>query len=69
MLAAEESARFFEPVTDNADAAMRASRRQRVDRAFEAVEDMGPTVVHYLKSLVVVVPSGFADCHNTTPPS
>ena len=38
MLAAEESPFLLEPVADDADAAILAFRRQRMDRTFEAVE-------------------------------
>ena len=41
MLAAKEGALLLEAVTDNPDAAMRAGRRQCMDRAFEAVERVG----------------------------
>ena len=40
MVAAEERAVLLEAVPDDADAAMVASRRQRVDGAFKAVERM-----------------------------
>ena len=65
MLAAEESVRLLEAVTDDANAAMRARRCQRMDRTFEAVKDVGLTIVNDLKGLVVIVPTGFADCHDT----
>ena len=55
VLAAEERAVLFESVTDDADAAVLAGRRQRVDRAFEAVEGVGGAVHAYLKRLVVIV--------------
>src|SRR5215831_6502316 len=41
MLAAEEGAVLFESVADDADAAVLAGRRQRMDRALEAVEGVG----------------------------
>lgn len=68
MLAAEEGALLLEAVTDDTDAAMRAGRRQRMDRAFEAVEGVGLAALDHLKRLVVIVPAGFADCHDTTSP-
>src|SRR5215510_13856502 len=43
--------------------AVLAARRQRVDRAFEAVEGVGGTVHADLKCLVVVVSAGFASGH------
>jgi len=67
MLAAEEGSCLLEAVTNNANAAMCACRRQSMDRALEAVEDMGCTVLNHLKRLVVVVPTGFADRHDASP--
>jgi hypothetical protein len=64
MLAAKEGSRLLKAVPDNASAAMRARRGQRLDRAFEAVKGVGLTAVNYLKGLVVIVPAGFADCHD-----
>ena len=66
MLAAEECTRLLEAVADDAGSAMRAHRGECVDRAFEAIKDVGLTVVNYLKRLVVIVPTGFADCHGAT---
>jgi hypothetical protein len=45
---------------------MRAHRGERVDRTFEAIEDVCLTVVNHLKRLVVIVPTGFATA--MTPP-
>src|SRR5262249_24465380 len=64
MLAAKEGTVLLEPVADDADAAVLAGRRQRVDRAFEAVEGVGGTVHADLKCLVVVVSAGFASGHD-----
>ena len=66
MLAAEEGALPLEAVTDNADAAVRAGGRQRMDRAFEAVVGVSFAAQNHLKRLVVIVPAGFADCHDAT---
>src|SRR5262249_29457899 len=63
MLAAEESAFLFEPMADDVDAAVLAGRRQRVDRALEAVEGVGRAVHAHLEGLVVVVAAGFASGH------
>lgn len=65
MFAAEEGARLLEAVTDDAGPAMRARRCQRMDRAFEAVKDVRLTIVNHLKGLVVIIPAGFADCHDS----
>src|SRR5262245_18582421 len=64
VLAAEEGAVLLEPVADDADAAVLAGRRQRMDRAFEAVEGVGGTVHADLKRLVVVVSAGFTSRHD-----
>src|SRR5215475_3159963 len=64
MLAAEEGAVLLEPVADDADAAVLAGRRQRVDRAFETVEGVGGAVHADLKRLVVVVSAGFTSRHD-----
>src|SRR5215472_8312252 len=64
MLAAEEGAVLLQAVTDDADAAVLAGRRQRMDRAFEAVEGVGGTVHAHLKCLVVVVSTGFTSGHD-----
>jgi len=66
MLAAKEGALPLEAVTDNTDAAVRAGGRQRMDRAFEAVVGVSLAAQNHLKRLVVIVPAGFADCHDTT---
>src|SRR4029077_2415567 len=55
MLAAEENPFLLESVAHDADAASLAFWRQRMDRAFEAVEGMGGTVHAHLERLVVVV--------------
>src|ERR1700754_3385289 len=67
MLAAEEGAVLFEAVTDDADAAVLAGWRQRVDRAFEAVEGVGGAVHAHLKRLVVLVSARFASGHGNLP--
>src|SRR5215510_2275271 len=64
MLAAKEGAVLLEPVADDADAAVLACRRQRMDRAFETVEGVGGTVHAGLKRLVVVVSTGFTSRHD-----
>ena len=65
MLAAEKGALFFKSVTDNPNATMCACRRKGMDRTFEAVEGVGLATLDYLKCLVVFIPAGFADCHDT----
>src|SRR5262249_53694903 len=68
MLAAKEGAVLFESVADDADAAVLAGRRQRMDRALEAVEGVGGTVHAHLKRLVVVVSTGFTSGHGNLAP-
>ena len=65
MLAAEKGARFLKSVTDNPNATMCACRRKGMDRTFEAVKGVGLATLDYLKRLVVFIPAGFADCHDT----
>jgi len=53
-------------VSDDADTAMIAGRRERVNGAFEAVERMRLAVHRDLKRLVVVIAASFARSHNVT---
>src|SRR5215471_9070794 len=64
MFAAEEGAVLLEAVPDDADATVLAGRRQRMDRALEAVEGVGGAVHGHLKRLVVVVSTGFTSGHD-----
>jgi hypothetical protein len=66
MVAAKEPAIGFEAVTDNANPAVRAGGRQRVNCAFETVERMGLPGLGYLKGLVVVVAASFTRGHDFT---
>src|SRR5947209_4159670 len=63
MGAAKDFMAFLQPMADDADAAMGASRRKRVDRTLETVEDVGRAVHLHLKRLVVIVAAGFASGH------
>src|SRR5262245_23950317 len=65
MLAAEEGAVLLQPVADDADAAVLAGRRQRVDRAFETVEGVRGSAHAHLERLVVIVPAGFTSGHGS----
>ena len=67
VVATEHAACFLQPVTDDADATMRACRSQRVDCAFEAVEDMGLSCHHDLEGLVVFIATAFALRHASLP--
>src|SRR3954463_9701982 len=67
VFATEEGAVLFESVTDDADAAVLAGGRQRVDRAFEAVEGVGGAVHAHLKRLVVIVSARLASGHGNLP--
>src|SRR5687767_5536934 len=61
--AAENAVIGFETMADDAHAAMGARRRERVDRAFEAVERLCPAALGDLESLVVVVTASVAFRH------
>jgi hypothetical protein len=63
MDAAENLAGFLHAMADNPTAAVRANWRERLDRAFETVEDVVLSIDDHLKSLVVVVSAGFAFRH------
>src|SRR5262249_12013894 len=61
--AAGEGAARFDAVTDDRAAAVRALRRQAVNRALEAVEDVRFPRDFHLEGLVVVVSADFTDGH------
>src|SRR4030081_1407160 len=63
MLAAEERAVLLQAVTDDPGAAVLAGRRQRRDRALEAVEGVGLAIQGDLERLVVGGSAGFASGH------
>ena len=63
MGATEDSISFFHVVADDSAAAMRALRRQRVDRALKAVEDMLLSLQNYFKKFVVVISADFTLSH------
>ena len=67
MFTTEEGSFFFEPVTDDVNATISASRSECMDCALEAVERVGRAVYGHLKGLVVVVSAGFASCHDDLP--
>jgi hypothetical protein len=56
----------FYSVPHNSTAAVVASRRQRMNRAFKAIEDMPSTGNRYLKRLVVLIAANFAGTHEVT---
>ena len=66
MVAAEECAFLFEPMTDDMDSAISTGGSERMDRALKAIEGVGRAVHAYLKRLVVVISAGFADRHDVT---
>src|SRR5262249_23178136 len=53
----------FNPVSDNPAVAVRANRRQRMDRALEAVEGVTFSTNDYLKRLVILIFANFACSH------
>ena len=57
----------FQPVADDRALAVRASRGQHVDRAFEAVERVARVAHLHDEGLVVVVPAVVASCHHRLP--
>jgi hypothetical protein len=63
VIAAVESAVFFQTVPDDPNAAMLAGWRQRVDRALETVKRMGLAPHNNVEGLVVIVATGFAGWH------
>src|SRR5690349_3667854 len=50
----------FKPMPDDPAAAMRTLRRQRMNRAFEAIEVMRNSIDHDLKWLVVIIAATLA---------
>ena len=67
MGAAIDRALMLDPMPYDAAAAMRADRRQHMDRAFEAVEDDGAAAHLHLETLVVVIAALLASRHGTLP--
>jgi hypothetical protein len=59
MGAAEKRTTRFVTVAENAAAAMRAFRRQHMDRAFEAIEIVRDAILHDLQRLIVFVAATF----------
>ena len=61
--AAEDLPIGFNAVPDNPAVAMRANRRQCVDRALEAVEGVTFSINDYVKRFVIFVFANFAGSH------
>jgi hypothetical protein len=59
MGATEDAISLFHVVADDSATAMDALRRQRVDRAFKAVEDMLLSSQNYFKGFVVIISTDF----------
>jgi hypothetical protein len=64
MNAAEDLSFLFDAMSDNAALAMRAPWGKRMDRAFEAVEDMALPADDYFECFVIFVFANFALSHN-----
>src|SRR5437660_11800452 len=64
MNAAEDLSFLLDAMSDNAALAMRTSRGQRMDRAFEAVKDVAFPAHDYLECFVIFVFADFAFSHN-----
>jgi hypothetical protein len=63
MDAAEDLSVGFHPVANNTAMAVRANRRQRVDRALEAVKSVTLAGEDYFKRLVIFILANFACSH------
>jgi len=63
MDAAEDFASLLHAVTDDPALAVRANRRQRVDRALEAIEGVVLAGNNYLKGFVIFVFTNFTCSH------
>ena len=63
MDAAEDFASLLHAVTDDPALAVRANRRQRVDRALEAIEGVVLASDNHLKGLVIFIFTNFACSH------
>jgi hypothetical protein len=57
----------LQPMPDDPAPAVLTVRRQRLNRAFEAVERVRLPTHHHFKTLVVIVPADFALCHGDSP--
>jgi hypothetical protein len=64
MNAAEDLSVSFHAVSDDSAVAVRADRRQRVDRAFEAIERVMLAGYDHFKRLVIFIFANFA-CRHT----
>src|SRR5262245_43305186 len=67
MHAAIDRAFMLDAVSDDAAAAMRAHRRQHMDRTFEAVENEGAAAHLDFEALVVIVAALLASRHGFAP--
>jgi hypothetical protein len=54
----------FDTMADDSAPAMLAGRRERMNRAFETIEDVSGVVTPDLKRLVIVISTNFAFCHD-----
>ncbi len=63
MDAAEDLSIGFHAVADHPAVAVRANRRQRVDRAFEAIEGVMLPANDHFKRLVIFILANFACSH------
>jgi hypothetical protein len=64
MIATEKSTRLLQSVPDDADTAMSAGRRERMNGALETIEGVRPAVHRDLKRLVIVIAAGFTGSHD-----
>lgn len=67
MIATEKSTRLLQSVPDDADTAMSAGRRERMNGALETIEGVRPAVHCDLEGLVIVIAAGFTGSHDIHP--
>jgi hypothetical protein len=66
MDAAKDLSISFHAVADHAAVAVRANRRKRVDRAFEAIEDVMLAGNDHFKRFVIFIFANFTCSHTTS---
>jgi hypothetical protein len=64
MRAAEKPAANFDSVSNHPALAVLTDGRDRLDRAFEAIERVPRAGGNQFKTFVVVIPANFAYCHS-----
>jgi hypothetical protein len=67
MGAAEKLSIHLHSVADDAASTVRAGRRQGLDGALEAIEDVRSVVDHDSERLLVLIPAGLTSAHTILP--